>query len=283
MALLHHLNLATMCPRGARFLTGSGGWTATSELCAHALLIETDDGLVLVDTGFGSEDCRQPKRLGRPFVAISRPRCDLAETALHRLPQLGYTPADLRHIVCTHLDLDHSGGLPDFPDASVHVFGAELDIALKPPLRERLRYIPSHFAHGPDWVRYGCGGDRWFGFESVRVIEGLDIEIALIPLTGHSAGHCGVAVNRGDGWLLHCGDAFFSHHELERPPYAPPGLGAMQALIGYDGADRSQNQARLRELAEARGDLVDLICAHDPFFLESRQGKPVEIGSPAGD
>ncbi|WP_373317754.1 MBL fold metallo-hydrolase [Planotetraspora silvatica] len=28
---------------------------------------------------------------------------------------MGYDPADVRHIVVTHLDVDHCGGLPDFP------------------------------------------------------------------------------------------------------------------------------------------------------------------------
>ncbi|MFD0510570.1 MBL fold metallo-hydrolase [Streptomyces aureus] len=30
---------------------------------------------------------------------------------------LGYAVDDVRHIVLTHLDLDHAGGLPDFPRA----------------------------------------------------------------------------------------------------------------------------------------------------------------------
>lgn len=41
-------------------------------------------------------------------------------------------PSDLRHIVPTLLDVDHAGGLGDFPDAQVHVFRADLFSAHDP-------------------------------------------------------------------------------------------------------------------------------------------------------
>ena len=48
----------------------------------HCLLIEGAEGLVLVDTGFGIDDTRDPSRLGRLFNATIRPRLDEAETVL---------------------------------------------------------------------------------------------------------------------------------------------------------------------------------------------------------
>lgn len=40
-----------MCPRGRRLINGDGGYLAHARLCCHVLLIETNAGLVLVDTG----------------------------------------------------------------------------------------------------------------------------------------------------------------------------------------------------------------------------------------
>lgn len=250
-------------------LTGEGGLLASARLVCHCLLIEGADGLVLVDTGFGREDIRNPRPLGTPFRLFVRPQLREAETALSQIRALGFDPRDVRHIVTTHLDLDHAGGLPDFPEAEVHVMQAEHEAAMKPSLRERPRYVATHWAHGPRWVTHGVGGEDWLGFESIRILPGSDAEILLIPLVGHTAGHTGVAIRRDDRWLLHCGDAYFHHGEVRTPPHCPPGLRAFELLDDVDRAARRQNQERLRELADRHGREVELICSHDPSTLDA--------------
>lgn len=210
-----------------------------------------------------------PKRLGQPFRAAVRPRCDAFEPAVEQIKAMGLDPADVRHIIVTHLDLDHAGGLPDFPAAEVHVFADELatlDQSLS--LRERGRQVRAQFAHGPKWASHTVDGDEWFGFESVRLLPGIDLEIAMVPLAGHSAGHCGIAVNHGGGWLLHCGDAYFHHGEVETPHSCPAGLRIFQNIVGHDRRRRLENQERLRELAREHGSEVELICSHDPAYLD---------------
>jgi len=257
-----------MCPRGARLLAGRGGLLATTRLVCHCLLVEGAEGLVLIDTGFGIGDIRNPRQLGTPFRAGVRPRLDAAETAFARIGALGFQPGDVRHIVTTHLDLDHAGGLPDFPDADIHLLGRELDAAMNPGWRERPRYIPEHWAHGPHWVQHDeVDGEEWLGFDSVRILPGSDAEILLIPLPGHTLGHTGVAVKHGDRWLLHCGDAYFHHGEVQTPAHCPPGLRAFQALNQVDGHARRANRDRLRELAQRHPRDVELICSHDAATL----------------
>ena len=256
-----------MCPHGRRLLAGEGGWLESAEVCCHCLLIESDDGLVLVDTGFGVDDVENLSRLG-PVFKLMRPRALVEETAVRQVEALGFSPGDVRRIVSTHLDPDHSGGLPDFPDAEVHIFARELDAALEPDLRDRARYPKSHWAHGPNWIRHEVEGDEWFGFEGVRILPGTGVEIVLVPLIGHSRGHSGVAIKTGDGWLLHCGDSYFHHGEVETPPHCPPGLRAFQNLNNADRGQRLANQERLRELAARHGEEITLICSHDPHELE---------------
>ena len=268
---IHHLSCGTLCPRGARLLTGEGGLLAPASLVCHCLLIEGADGLVLVDTGFGSGDARRPRQLGLLFNTILRPRLELGESAAEQLPALGFELADVRDIVTTHLDLDHSGGLPDFPLARVHLLAAELEAATHPALRERQRYVAAHWAHGPRWETHDAGGEDWFGFSSVRILPGSDAEILLIPLAGHTRGHTGVAVRRPDRWLLHCGDAYFHHGEVQTPSYCPPGLRLFEALNDVNTTARRENTERLRELASRHGQEVELICSHDPAQLASQQ------------
>ena len=140
MRRIHHLNCGSLCPRGGKMFGAGGGPFSPAPMCCHCLLIEGEDGLVLVDSGLGVEDVTEPRRLGFMFRAMARPKLEVAETALRQVADLGFRPSDVRHVVPTHLDLDHAGGIGDFPAAAVHVFAAELSAASNPSLTERSRY-----------------------------------------------------------------------------------------------------------------------------------------------
>jgi glyoxylase-like metal-dependent hydrolase (beta-lactamase superfamily II) len=279
---VHHLNCGSFCPHGRRLVNGKGGLLEKAHIVCHCLAIETDAGLVLVDTGFGIEDARNPGQLGGAFRLLMNPQPKAETTALKQLEALGFAAGDVRQIVTTHLDLDHAGGLPDFPQAEVHLLSAELEAALHPGLDERLRYIGgAHWRHGPRWVTHDADGDEWLGFESVRILPGIDPEILLVPLVGHTRGHSAVAIRSGEGWLLHCGDAYFHHDELRTPPSGPPMLRLFQNLTASDNRARRANQERLRELAARHGGELTLICSHDPHELErerQRAGAAVASG-----
>lgn len=256
-----------MCPASARLVNGAGGLLAPATMCCHVLLIETErDGLVLVDTGLGTDDVREPRaRLGGGFLAATRPKLDVEQTALRQVERLGFARADVRHVVPTHLDLDHAGGLPDFPDATVHVYGPERRAATeRATFHERMRYRPAHFAHGPKWKEYALEGDTWLGFERVRA---LGDDVFLVPLVGHSRGHVAVGVRRGDGWMLHAGDAYFFHGEVDGEAPCPPALRFFQWYVAFDDGARVANQRRLRELAAQEAERVRVFSAHCPVEL----------------
>lgn len=267
---VHHLNCGTMRPAGGKLLDGEPGLLRRSELVAHCLLIETGDGLVLVDTGFGTQGVARPGEwLGRPFLAMVGAKPTAEETAVARIKALGLDPADVRHIVMTHLDVDHAGGLADFPNAVVHVRAEEHRAATSPKnAAEKNRYRAAQFAHRPLWSTYDESGEPWFGFEAVRSLKGLPEEILLVPLTGHTRGHTGVAVDTGEGWLLHAGDAYFFHGQLDPvAPHCPPGLTAFQNIVQTLRGPRLENLARLHELARDHQDEVRVFSAHSPVEL----------------
>jgi len=242
---------------------------AAASMVAHVLLVERDDGLLLVDTGFGSADLAHPQRLGQPFRAVVRPVLDPAETATARVTALGHDPADVTDIVLTHLDLDHVGGIGDFPRARVHVHATELEAALHPSLKEKARYVADQWAHDPTWVQHREGGDAWFGLESVTAI---DDDVVIVPLHGHSRGHSGVAVRRADGhWLLHAGDAYFHADEKLTPPSCPRALRVFQTVLAYADKQRRANAARIRELHAAHHREVTVFSAHDAAELAALQ------------
>lgn len=255
-------------------INGSGSLLGAGRIVCHVLLIEAPDGLILVDTGFGTGDVHNARQMARQFRMLTRPLLEASETALEKLHARGFAPSDVRHIVLTHLDIDHGGGLPDFPQAQVHIWEREHQTMLDPPRRERMRYTiaRSHWAHGPNWVTHDPAGEEWLGFESVRVLPDSAAEILLVPLPGHSLGHTAVAVRQPERWLLHCGDAYFHTGDIEIPRRCPAGLRAFQSLVQADGPLRHRNRERLAELAHRHPEEVKLFCSHDPGELERAQG-----------
>ncbi len=262
---IHHLNCATLCPVSARLVNGTGGLISPATIICHCLLIETDNKLILVDTGLGSQDMAHPDSLGHIFSNIIRPKLSLTETAAEQVKKLGYSANDVQHIILTHLDLDHAGGLPDFPNAAVHVSGSEYKSAMAiRTLREKFRYRPLQWSHNPKWKTHMVEGEKWFGFEAVHAVDNKETKILLIPLSGHSDGHCGIAVKLPEQWILHCGDAYFFHGEMSlNKSNCTPGLSMYQRIIESDHKARINNQHRLRELKQAHGNNIQMFCSHD--------------------
>lgn len=170
------------------------------------LLVETTEGLVLVDTGLGTEDYIHDSGILKLFKVITRMPLDPQQTMVHQILQLGYKPEDVRHIVLTHMHFDHCGGLPDFPHAKVHIFRKEYEAFIGSRRQfADLAYVPRHIAHNPDWAFYEDNGGKWFDFNAIRLP--FDPEMWLVPLPGHTRGLCGLAVKTTDGWLFQASDA----------------------------------------------------------------------------
>ena len=74
---IHHLNCATMCP-----LVGGCYVNERKMLVCHVLLVETSDGLALVDTGLGEDDVPGGRgALYTPKLRLMGARLQAHETA----------------------------------------------------------------------------------------------------------------------------------------------------------------------------------------------------------
>jgi len=266
---VHHLNCGAHCPLGGAFYDGSSRGLF-ADICTHVLLIETEKGLVLVDTGYGLEDVRRHHaRLPYLWPAILNVRLREQDTARRQVEALGFQAHDVRHIVLTHLDFDHAGGLEDFPEARVHVLASEREAAEKRPrgFVENQRYRPKQWDGVKNWRVYRSKGESWLGFDSVRALDGLPEDILMLPLRGHTLGHAGVAIDTGAGWLVHAGDAYLHRDQIADPPRCPPGLAIYQHIMDADRSARGANQERLRDL-KASG-AARIICSHDSVELRA--------------
>jgi glyoxylase-like metal-dependent hydrolase (beta-lactamase superfamily II) len=269
---IHHFDLGPCRPLGGRLMDGvSPGLVA--RITCHCLLLETPaDGLVLVDTGFGLRDTMRPTpRLPGWNLALLRPRMNPERTAIRRLKTLGFAPSDVRHIVLTHLDFDHAGGLVDFPHATVHLTAAEAEAATnRRSFLDRTRWRPAQWGDTGRWepveTRLGRrgGGETFFGLRNVREMQGLPPEILLVPLPGHTPGHAGVAVKGPRGWMLHAGDTYFNRDEAHGDGTPPPLVGAYERFMADDIEAQRESLARLRQMLRQPVADIAVFCTHDP-------------------
>jgi glyoxylase-like metal-dependent hydrolase (beta-lactamase superfamily II) len=228
------------------------GFTCNARLPRHwecgtlDLLVEADQGLVLVDTGLGTDDYVHHSGILNLFKIVTRVPLDPAQAAVRQVTGLGYDPHDVRHVVLTHMHFDHCGGLPDFPWAKVHVYRREYKAFLERPRQfADLAYVRRHIAHGPDWVFYDDCGEKWFDFDAIRLP--FEPEMWLLPLPGHTRGQCGLAVKIPDGWLFQTSDAAALFNQ-EAPDWL------IRLVLG-------PHQPRIRAFAEAHPE-VRLVSGH---------------------
>lgn len=184
-------------------------------LPVSAYLIEHPKGLVLVDTGWSRslapegtfDKSVQVKQLGKLLYMVSKARLPKGASAAEQLLQLGYKPSDLDYVVITHLDADHVSGLRDVASAkSILVSKPEYDARFK--LKNRVRYVPSMWSGLPvktfDYRNSGIGP---FGRSYDLFGDG---SVELVDIAGHTAGLCGVLVQRNEKYLLIFSDGGYS-------------------------------------------------------------------------
>lgn len=279
---IHHLNCISSCPMCGKLFDGHPeSLVRRGHLTCHCLLIETNQGLVLVDTGFGMRDVLDPRtRLSKFFLFLMKPEFREEMTAIRQIQRLGFDPADVRHIVMSHLDFDHAGGLDDFPHATVHLMANERDYALEQRTwLDRQRFRPQQWSYQSNWKMHRAdAGERWEGFECVRPLAGFADDIALVPLRGHTFGHAGIAVKSDSGWLLHAADAYFHRREMSADkPGCTPGLRFYQWMMEQDRPARLQNQERLRTLVNDGERNIRIFCSHDVDEFEALAGRSAAV------
>ena len=268
MTKIHHLNFGMMraIPVDPNSMTS-----------CHCLLLEDPNGLALIDSGLGLIEMQHPhERFGEQLLNIWGFTIDENLTAVRQLEKLGFNPADVKHIVLSHADVDHAGGLRDFPNAMVHLASEELaNVEAKNP-----RYLFNQFDHGPKWQKHGPSDERWFGLEARDLDLGLSSKVKLIPLFGHTRGHSGIAIEQGDKWVLHAADTYYRRVEVLTDDNA---VTALSSHTADDNNQRIASIAALRELSREHGEKVSFFSTHDVIEFPSSVYKKLLIVTTSND
>ena len=254
-------------------LTGPIVHTTTRAMPCHCVIFQIGARVILLDSGFGTREMLAPNSLlGDDLLFKLGPLIDLRLTANERLKSRGLRPEQVTDIILTHMDYDHAGVLHDFPNATVHVSSEELEAY--DSARPRGAYKPYQVSHRTKFKTYERTGEQWFDLEVRSLQFPDDLEAKLVPLPGHTFGHCGVAYREDGVWSLHAGDAYFDSKVIFEKH--APGL-PIEIAFQSDANDRQASLRKLQMLKAAHGDEVRLFCTHDQQeFLDwtSARGKP---------
>lgn len=225
----------------------------TGPLPIYAWLIEHPEGLIVVDTG-ESARVSEPGYLPRwhPYFRLGvRTSVEPAEEIGPSLAQLGFSAADVRWVVMTHLHGDHAGGLAHFPRSEILVCRVEYDEARG--LAGRVRgFLPQHW---PPWFspRLYDFDERPYGPfpRSIPLTQADDVTI--VATYGHTKGHVSVVVEENAHSLFLAGDTSYSE-----------GLMVEGAIDGITSAPSTARETidRVREFTRQRP--VVYLPTHDP-------------------
>jgi glyoxylase-like metal-dependent hydrolase (beta-lactamase superfamily II) len=235
-------------------------------LAMRCVLVEHDDGLVLIDTALGNKE--DAKFLD--IYGVENQGLEGATQLEDALASAGFLPRDVKWVINTHLHFDHAGGnttmdpdlendprrhvRPTFPNAGYVVQRGELEFARHTNERTRASYLPHNFEPI-------AAANRW------RLLDGDEevlpgISVRLTP--GHVPFHQAVLLRDGGETALFVGDLFPTTSHLPLP-----------WIMGYDLEPLRTLESKRAILNEAIAGGWRLIFEHDPRVV---MGTPVREG-----
>lgn len=203
-----------------------------------ALLVDTGDGVVLIDTGMG--DSGPP---GTGMLATN-------------LAAAGYAPEDVGTVIISHFHADHISGLrrkdgsPAFPKAEVLVPQVEWDFwtdetrmqAAPDALKGTFELVRRIFGTG-EVRRYAWGDELLPGFRAVRA-------------SGHTPGMSAIEITSGEARLMFVADITNNPLLFARHP-------EWQAMFDMDPDEATTTRKTL--LDRAATETMRLFFFHAPF------------------
>src|SRR3954462_6556257 len=101
------------------------GWVPT-----YAFAIETDEGVIVVDTGQAAYLIDEVKHAVHPFLRWEAAfRVTPEQEIGPQLKSLGIGPRGVTKVVLTHMHVDHDAGLMHFPHSKILAAPGEIDKA----------------------------------------------------------------------------------------------------------------------------------------------------------
>ena len=164
----------------------------TLPFTASCYLIRHGDRFMLWDAGFAA-----------PSDLVALPK-----TVVQQLAEVGVTPDKIAFVGISHYHADHTGQLPNFPDATLLIGAGDWDVVRATPPKYA-NADPRPFAH---WI---SGGGKVETVAGDKDVFG-DGSVVILNLPGHTPGHHGLLVRLAQtGPVLLSGDVVHFHENYE--------------------------------------------------------------------
>jgi len=216
-------------------------------LANSPMLVQTPHGNLLIETGLGNKLTEKQKGIFRV-----RQEWDL----LAGLARLGLSREAISHVILTHGDFDHAGGITmqnetgglelTFPAAMHHIQHQEWEDVLSPNKRSADAYWSENFAGLVEG-------------KNLRLVDGEEEilpGVRVVRTGGHTRGHQAVWLESAGETALHLGDL------LPMPAYSNP-----LWITAYDNFPLDSIAAKVQFLDQAIRADAWLLFYHDPEIL----------------
>ena len=210
-------------------------------LQTNCLLLDDGSTKVLIETGYGDKWAEKE----RGFFALEE------RTIVDALREISIEPAEIDHVVVSHLHFDHAGGLtelgleekivPVFVNATVHTQEREWEDALANRSTMTRTYLRNHLDPIADRVRCAEGAGE--------ILPGISVE----PMPGHTWGQHAIRFHDERGVVCFPGDVMPTANHV-----------GLAFSMGYDMEPYTNLQSKRGLLKRAASEGWRLALDHEP-------------------
>jgi glyoxylase-like metal-dependent hydrolase (beta-lactamase superfamily II) len=238
------------------------GQPATKVPCPTFLIRHPSAGTILVDTGLHPSIATDGKEnFGSLAARFGNPSLDPGADVPAQLRARNLDASEIPVVVMTHMHIDHTSAISEFPNSAFVVSEVEWEAATVGPKPLMNGYRRAHFDYAFDYrtVDFDRGGiDSYSSFPRCFDLFG-DGSIRLAYTPGHSAGHMSVIAHLKERDFVIGGDVTYTQGQLDgSAPLAPRPF------------DEHNYKRSIQELKLFRREFPGAIVTpgHDPSFFE---------------
>ncbi|HZJ20739.1 MAG TPA: hypothetical protein VFD35_10360 [Pricia sp.] len=138
------------------------------------------------------------------------------------------------------------------------------------------RYLHRQLGHDPGLKLYSMDDNDRFGLPARKLELELETEIFLVPLFGHTLGHCGAAFGNNGKWMFYVGDAYYLREEIKNLEHPIDHLATIRAA---DNDSRNKSLDAIRGIVKKHNVKIEYFGYHDPTefinFGQNQNGNTV--------